>query len=108
MLLRLVMRTAHKIVIWVVLGVTEVYSAAFFFLFVLQCIPSSYFWTQYTGGSGTCIDPNITVNATYAYSAIICLGDWILAIIPMFIVWNLQMNPRTKISVAFILSMGAM
>jgi hypothetical protein len=51
---------------------------------------------------------NPQVNATYAYSAISCWVDWTLAIVPVFIVWNLQMNIRTKISVAMILALGAM
>lgn len=48
------------------------------------------------------------MNATYAYSAISCLGDWIFAILPGFMVWNLKMNSRTKLSVALILGMGGM
>lgn len=99
----------HVIIIWTVTAVLEIYSVAYFFLFVLQCQPSSFFWNRYAGATdGTCIDPTITVNATYAYSAISCWVDWTLAILPVFIVWKLQMNVRTKISVAMVLAMGAM
>lgn len=107
-LLRIAVNRIHKGIILVTVVVLEIYSAAFFFLFVLQCRPSAYFWTRYTGGKGTCLDTNIIVNATYAYSAISCVADWTMAIIPVFIIWNLQMNVRTKISVAMVLSMGAM
>lgn len=86
----------------------EIYGTAFFFLFVLQCIPSAYFWNRFTGGKGFCIPPKVTIDATYAYSSISCLADWILAIIPVFIVKDLKMNSRTKIVVAFILAMGSM
>jgi hypothetical protein len=108
MLLRITVKQTHKIIIWTTIAIVEIYGAFFFFLFVLQCRPSSYFWTQYTGGKGTCIDPRITVAATYAYSAISCAGDWTLGILPIFLVWNLQMNPRTKLVVAMILALGAM
>jgi hypothetical protein len=108
MLLRISIARTHKIIIWTVVIVLEVYGAFYFFLFVLQCQPSAYFWTQYTGGKGSCIDPKITVNATYGYSAVSCWGDWALAIIPIFLVWDLQMNIRTKISVAMILGLAAM
>ena len=107
MLLRIAVAKVHKIIIYTTLVVIELYGAFFFFLFVLQCRPSSYFWTRYAGGTGTCIDPTITVDATYAYSAISCCADWILGIIPVFLVWNLQMNIRTKLSVAAILALGA-
>jgi hypothetical protein len=106
-LLRIPVARVHKIIIWATVATIEIYGA-FFFLFVLQCRPSAYFWTQYTGGKGTCINPTVTVDATYVYSAISCAADWTLAIIPVFLVWNLQMNPRTKLVVAIILAVGAM
>jgi hypothetical protein len=71
-------------------------------------VPSEYFWTQYTGGKGKCINPMITTNSFYAYSAISCVGDWTLGILPILIVSRLQMNSRTKLSVACILAVGAM
>lgn len=95
-------------IIIVVITIVELYSAFFFFLFVLQCRPSSYFWTQYTGGTGTCVNPKVTVNATYAYSAISCFADWSLGLMPVFLIWNIQMDTRTKLSVVAILSVGAM
>ncbi|KAH6716976.1 hypothetical protein DL95DRAFT_394894 [Leptodontidium sp. 2 PMI_412] len=107
MLYRIAVSRVHKAIIWTVMIVHTLYGAFFFFLFVLQCQPSAYFWTQYTGGKGKCINPNITVAATYGYSAISCWTDWTMAILPVFLIWNLQMNIRTKISVAMILSMGA-
>ena len=107
-LLRIAVARTHKIIIWTVIIVTEVYSTFFFFLFILQCRPSSYFWTQYTDGEGTCINPKVTVDSFYAYSAISCVADWTLGIIPVFMVWNLQMNSRTKLSVGAVLAVGAM
>lgn len=106
-LLRIAVARTHKIIIWTTVAIVEIYGAFFFFLFVLQCRPSAYFWTRYTGGKGTCINPTITVDATYVYSAISCAADWTLGIIPVFLVWNLQMNPRTKLVVAMILAVGA-
>ena len=108
MLLRLSVKRSHHVVLWITLAVTELYGAFFFFLFVFQCIPSSYFWTRYTGGSGHCIDSSITINATYGYSAITCAGDWIYSILPYFLVWNLQMDRKEKVLVICILAMAAM
>jgi hypothetical protein len=108
MLLRIAVSRAHTIIIWTTVVILELYSLGFFLLFVMQCLPSAYFWTRYTGGSGTCINPDITVDATYAYSAISCAADWILGLLPISLVWHLQMTPRTKLSVAAILAMGAM
>jgi hypothetical protein len=107
MLLRLAVDRTHRIIIWITIIVTELFSAAFFFVFIFQCTPSSYFWTQYTGAKGSCINPMVIVYSTYVYSALICVGDWTLAIVPYFIVRNLQMRPRAKVLVAVILAMGA-
>lgn len=108
MLLRLTIVRTQRLIIWTTIIITELYSASFFFLFVFQCSPSSYFWTQWTGGKGSCINPQVTVDSVYVYSAITCAGDWIFAILPFFLVWKLQMETRQKFLVALILAMGAM
>lgn len=109
-LLRICVRRAHKITIWVVVGVTEVYSLFFFLLFVLQCRPTSLFWLRYTSNppEGNCLDAKVVSNAFYGYSAISCWTDWTFSILPIFLVWKLQMNLRMKISVVLILAAGAM
>ena len=108
MLLRLTVIHTHKVVIYITIAISLLYSACFLLLFLLQCRPRSYFWTQYTGGHGSCIKPQVTVNATYAYSAITCVGDWIFAILPFFLVRKLQRGWRQKILVGGILALGAM
>jgi len=107
-LLRLTPSVSQKAIIYTVLLVLQLYGAIYFLIFVLQCLPPKYFWEQYTGGKGSCMNPTITVKATYAYSAISCWADWTLAILPVFLIWGLQMNPRTKIVVGGILALGAM
>lgn len=108
MLLRLSVRPAHKVILWITIIVTEIYSAFFFFLFVFQCIPSQYFWTRFTGGQGSCLDTSIIIGATYGYSAITCVGDLVFSILPVLLVWSLQMGRKEKAAVVAILAMGAM
>jgi hypothetical protein len=109
-LLRICVNKIHKFIIWAVIGVTEVYSLFFFLLFVLQCRPTSLFWLRYGDSppSGSCLDAIVVSDAFYAYSAISCLTDWTYSILPIFLVWKLQMNKRVKISVVAILAAGAM
>lgn len=108
MLLRLSVNRIHKSIVWSVLILTELYSAFFFFIFLFQCVPSRYFWEQYTGGEGSCMDPFIVVAVVYGYSAITCVGDWTFSILPVFMVWNLQMGRKEKFSVIMILAVGAL
>jgi hypothetical protein len=109
-LLRIAVSRTQKAIIYAVAAVTAIISLYFFFLFVFQCWPVAFFWEQWngTGAQGSCINPDITTTSTYVYSAISCWSDWTLCILPAFMVWNLQMNPRTKISVCIILALSAM
>ncbi|VUC25146.1 unnamed protein product [Clonostachys rosea] len=108
-LLRICVQRAHVIAIWIVTGITEVYSLFFFLLFILQCRPTSLFWLRYTADppAGSCMDAKVVAGAFYGYSVISCITDWTLSILPVFMVWNLQMNTRVKISVITILAAGA-
>lgn len=109
MLLRLLVDVTQRTILYVVLIVTEVYSAAFFFIFIFQCSPSQYFWTRLTGAEGTCLPTSIVTGTVYAYSAITCVGDWTFSILPFIIVWNLEQLPkREKAMVGVILAMSAM
>lgn len=109
-LLRICVEKSQRIIIWVVTGITEIYSVFFFLLFVLQCRPTSLFWLRYGENppSGSCLDAKVVSNAFYGYSAISCLTDWTYSILPMFVVWKLQMDKRMKVSVVMILAAGAM
>lgn len=109
-LLRICVNKIHKIIIWTVTGITEVYSLFFFLLFVLQCRPTSLFWLRYKEDApeGSCLDATVISNAFYGYSAISCLTDWTFSLLPIALVWNLQMNRSTKISVIVILAAGVM
>ncbi|KAE9374487.1 hypothetical protein N431DRAFT_372091 [Stipitochalara longipes BDJ] len=104
---RICVKKSQIITIWVVLGVVTGFSVYYFFLVVFQCSPITYFWTQYLGAAGKCVPAKVITNSTYAHSAISAWADWTLGIIPIFLVWNLAMNPRTKVSVALILALGA-
>jgi len=109
-LLRIVVEPVHKYIILTVLVITELFGTVFFFLFVFQCQPTAYFWNQFAGNgaTGKCLDTAIIVDATYAYSAVSCWGDWTFSIIPIFVIRNVQMTPRTKFLVVGILAMCGM
>lgn len=110
-LMRILTEKLHKRIIMGIIIVTELYSAFFFLLFVLQCKPTSYFWNRYIpelADSGHCIDAHITSNAFYGYSAVSCLCDWTFTLLPIVVVMKLQMSKSLKLSVAGILAGGAM
>jgi len=98
-----------------VMLVFSLFTTYFLFLMIFQCHPVSYFWTQNPNpqpgapapAGESCIPRDIIADSTYAHGALSAAADWTLGILPIFLVWNLNMNPRTKFSVALILALGA-
>jgi hypothetical protein len=107
-LLQICVKRYQKIIIWTVLFATIVYSLVLILTLAFQCSPPSYFWTKYLGEPGSCLAGFTISSLTYSHGALSILTDWTLGILPIFLVWNLNMNPRTKVSVAFILGLGAL
>jgi hypothetical protein len=106
-LLQMCVKTYQKWTIWIVIIVSTSFSVAYIPVLIFQCYPISYFWTRFIGGSGKCIPATVIADMMYTHGAISTWSDWTLGILPAFLVWNLNMNPRTKVSVALILGLGA-
>ena len=84
--------------------VTVVVGVTLFGVLMGQCEPVSYFWDRMSQ-PGHC-DPTTVIRTLYVYSVSSAICDFILGLLPVALVWGLQMNTRTKISVVCILSMG--
>ncbi|RDW59486.1 hypothetical protein BP6252_12573 [Coleophoma cylindrospora] len=61
----------------------------------------------YPQSKGTCFSASIIVGTSYAFATLISFSDFLFAAMPIFLVWNLQMNTFMKFSVASIMSLGA-
>ncbi|KAI1484399.1 hypothetical protein F5X96DRAFT_457312 [Biscogniauxia mediterranea] len=106
-LLRIAVQRIHHYIIYVNLLLTVVTGIVFFFVTLFQCNPIPYFWLRYGGTvEGSCIDVGIIVALTYLYSAFSVICDFTFAILPIFLIWGLQMEKRTKVALIPILSMG--
>ncbi|KAF6841256.1 integral membrane protein [Colletotrichum musicola] len=106
LLLRLAVSRVHRWIIYVNLAVVWAISIAFFLIMTFQCMPPSYFWRQLYGDPGSCINLNIVPDATIAHSVISALSDWCIGLLPIALLWNVNLNRRTKALVAVLLSMG--
>ncbi|OGE50579.1 hypothetical protein PENARI_c016G02441 [Penicillium arizonense] len=112
-LLRLTVAKMHKIILWAVISVTCAIGLVFWFMLTLQCQPVSFFWQRvrletnpHANVSGTCMNLDSIIAIAYVYSVTATLCDLTLGLLPIFLVWNLQMNWRTKAALAGILGMG--
>jgi hypothetical protein len=82
-------------------------------MLTLQCTPVSFFWQQVrvkldptSDVTGHCMSTDSIITIAYVYSVTATLCDATLGLLPIFLVWNLQMNTRTKAALASILGMG--
>lgn len=107
-LLRLVVLRSHIWIIRANLAAVWLISIIYFFLMMFQCQPISYFWMGPVtpGMQGTCINKLAVPVSTIVHSVLSGIADWILAIIPLLMLWNVLINRRTKLVIGCLLSMG--
>ena len=104
-LLRITVRRIDLLIIYGVMVVTVVTGVVFFFLTLFQCWPVEFFWDKTIEG-GSCIDINVIVTATYVYSAFSVVCDFTFALLPIVLIWKLNMNTRTKMALVPIMTMA--
>ncbi|KAK0367570.1 integral membrane protein [Colletotrichum limetticola] len=105
-LLRLTFMRVHRLVIYANLVVVWIISAAFFCIVTFQCMPPSYFWRQLYGGPGSCSSFSLIPVTTVTHSVILAMSDWCMGLLPIVLLWNVNLNWRTKALVAALLGMG--
>ncbi|KAK8081764.1 hypothetical protein PG996_000545 [Apiospora saccharicola] len=107
LLLRICSKPWHKAVIYTTIAVVVIWNTIYTFLAAFQCVPVQHFWDRLSDpDGGSCLNEEIITGTTYAAAAINCLADWILGLLPIALVWSLELNRRTKASIAGILALG--
>jgi len=107
-LLRLAVIPWHKRVIKFAMWANGVVSFGWMIILCVQCVPLSYFWTRQKGAKGYCIDKTIVPVSTIVHAALGAVLDWVLAFLPIVMLWSVRINRRTKIAIATVLSLGAL
>ncbi|KAK0113325.1 hypothetical protein ONS95_013581 [Cadophora gregata] len=77
-----------------------------FFYTIFQCAPIKYFWLQFSGLKGKCLPAPQVQALSIAFSAVSAAADIIFGVLPIFVLWNLQMNRKAKIIVGALLCVG--
>jgi hypothetical protein len=78
---------------------------------LLQCQPLSLSWNPNFipgDGKGHCMDRTVFTNYGYAFSAMDIFFDWAFALIPIAMLRGLQLSLQVKISLFFVLGLGAL
>lgn len=104
-LLRISVKRIHTWIIYAAMFVSTFACTAFFFVTLFQCHPVKYFW-QKSLDDGTCINNTVIIALGFVYSIFSIIADFTFALLPAFLVWNLQLKRRTKIALIPLLTMG--
>jgi fumarate reductase subunit C len=109
-LLRICSRQWQSVVIWAVLAIVLIFNIVYMFIAIAQCQPVDYFWTRITSVSikGTCVSKELASGSTYANTAVNAFADWTLGLLPIALVWNVELDRKAKMSVAGILALGVL
>jgi hypothetical protein len=77
----------------------------FFLLVVFQCLPISSIWDK-TITNAKCLPVSAVIGFTGAGLSIV--EDCIILLLPLPVVWKLQMSTRKKIGVILLISVGSL
>ncbi|KNG49338.1 hypothetical protein DDE82_008422 [Stemphylium lycopersici] len=74
---------------------------------IFQCDPVEAAWKADLMAKGTHCQPSVyLMNVYYFCTSVNIFTDWATALMPIALLWNVQMNRNTKISVGGILGLG--
>ncbi|KAL4982684.1 hypothetical protein BDW68DRAFT_182302 [Aspergillus falconensis] len=106
-LMRLTVKPLHSRLLWILLIYTVIHGAYVIIADLVRCQPISYNWNQMTLDprfKGTCMTPKQSKIIAYVATGSLLLIDICLGVvIPVMIVWNLQMPRQNKLAVSSIL-----
>ncbi|KAL4794508.1 hypothetical protein BDV19DRAFT_379431 [Aspergillus venezuelensis] len=77
-------------------------------IFILtNCIPIEAAWEpELLEQGGHCKPGYVLTNAYYACTAVNIVTDWVTAAMPVFLLWNVQLDRNSKIAVMGLMSLG--
>lgn len=103
-LLRVVVRRTHLWIIYSVMGLNILSGIAFFFITLFQCTPVSKFWNR--DQPGKCLGMDAVISITYVYGACSIICDFTCTLLPIFIIWGLNMDKRSKVALMPVMALA--
>ncbi|KAI0156828.1 hypothetical protein GGR57DRAFT_511177 [Xylariaceae sp. FL1272] len=102
-LLRINTRQVYKYILFGIMILSTIAAITTNVAVLAWCRPVSATWDKRTGSCG---DPSLITNVSYFISASSITTDWLCAIMPALILWDVQLRFRIKASVGVILALG--
>ncbi|KAF4950245.1 hypothetical protein FSARC_13262 [Fusarium sarcochroum] len=91
--------------LWALIAISVTITIIAISAVLFRCKPIDGSWNP---ALGTCADQEIIIRLTYVVSVANILTDWSVALIPIFILWNLQMAKKLKKMAALVMGVGVL
>ncbi len=103
-LLRITILKLQRRIIYTVMCLSVLTGIVFFLVTLLQCKPISFFWNR--NQPGKCVNIYVIIGLTYFYSVINAICDFTFGLMPVWLVWGLNMRRSEKLALIPIMSMA--
>jgi hypothetical protein len=102
-LLRITTIRTHIVILYAIMGLSLIAAITTDIAVLAQCRPVAATWNP---SLGECAPSYVITNISFFISATSILTDWACAILPAFILWDIQLKLKIKASVAIVLALG--
>ncbi|GLI80731.1 hypothetical protein PoHVEF18_009088 [Penicillium ochrochloron] len=100
-------RKAYVYVQYVVITMFVLMNIIALVFILVNCIPVQAAWdTEILEHGGHCQPSYVLANVYYACTAVNIFTDWVTAFLPVPLLWNVQINRNTKISIMGLMGLG--
>ncbi|KAI5196198.1 hypothetical protein E4T42_07060 [Aureobasidium subglaciale] len=100
-------KKSYVVALWVTSAMFIIMNIISLFVIIFHCDPISWAWDTTTPG-GKCNSTSVLTNIYYADTAVNIFTDWFCALLPIPLLWSIQLNRNSKVSVVFLLSLGVL
>jgi hypothetical protein len=94
--------------VYLCLGVNIIFNIYYLAFTVIQCTPIDGFWRRFGGEKDVICHSDVAVISTFVSSGLSAVIDWIFGLLPIFVIWDLNVTKRKKIALGIIMGVGAM
>lgn len=107
-LLRIVSSPAYIYSLYITMFIVVVIGLEGVVFLLIQCKPVSYYWDKSHLDGGHCFSELTISRNVIVTGCIAAYTDVFSAVLPILLLWNVQMNIRAKVLVCVMLSLGAL
>jgi len=90
-----------RITIYCIIAVVGLYAVSSIVATIAECVPTARVWDHHV--EGKCID---LTKFWYANASVNIIGDFVIFLVPMPLVWNMQLPVRQRLGLGLVFSLG--